>query len=175
MDKAFNQAFERVIGSEGCFTDDPKDRGNWTVGIVGKGELKGTKYGISAMSYPHEDIRNLTLDRAKELYYRDYWQKLNLDEFIPELSYQIFDAAVQHGNATAAKFLQQVVGTIPDGILGKSTVSKAKSMNQRKLVFFYIANRLRFYTKIGTFSVYGKGWVNRMAVNISYAAEMEAV
>ena len=64
----FDQAFERLIGHEGNFTNDKDDRGNWTTGIIGKGQLKGTKYGISAMTYPQLDIKNLTLDQAKQIY-----------------------------------------------------------------------------------------------------------
>ena len=58
----FERAFEKLIDHEKGLSLDPKDRGNWTTGVIGKGELKGTKYGVSAMSYPHLDIRNLTLE-----------------------------------------------------------------------------------------------------------------
>ncbi len=60
----FDSACVRRIGHEGKFTDNPKDDGNWTGGKQGRGELKGTKYGIAAKSYPHLDIKNLTLDEA---------------------------------------------------------------------------------------------------------------
>jgi lysozyme family protein len=46
MKLTFEQAFDRLIGHEGEFTDDPKDRGNWTTGIIGKGICKGTKLGF---------------------------------------------------------------------------------------------------------------------------------
>jgi hypothetical protein len=42
----------------------------WTTGIIGKGICKGTKYFISAMTYPDLDIKNL-LDQAKAIYKRD--------------------------------------------------------------------------------------------------------
>ena len=37
---------------EGTLSLDPTDTGNWTGGAVGRGTLVGTKYGISAASYP---------------------------------------------------------------------------------------------------------------------------
>ena len=43
----FDEAFKRLIGHEGRFTNDRNDRGNWTTGIIGKGQLKVTKYGKS--------------------------------------------------------------------------------------------------------------------------------
>ncbi|WP_236513543.1 glycosyl hydrolase 108 family protein, partial [Escherichia coli] len=59
----FDQAFKVTIGHEGSFTLNKNDAGNWTGGKVGVGQLKGTKYGIAANSYPNLDIKNLTLDQ----------------------------------------------------------------------------------------------------------------
>ena len=67
----FDNAFDRVIGHEGGFTDDPLYRGNWTSGTCNVGKCNGTKYGLSAMTYPILDIRNLTLNQAKDIYKRD--------------------------------------------------------------------------------------------------------
>ena len=58
----FEDAFARLIGNEGEFDDSPKDRGNWTGGAIGVGELRGTKYGISAAAFPTLDIKAITLD-----------------------------------------------------------------------------------------------------------------
>jgi len=51
---SFDRAFEIVIGAEGGYSNDPKDRG---------GE---TKYGISKRAYPYLDIPSLTLDNAMQ-------------------------------------------------------------------------------------------------------------
>ena len=66
----FDVIFDRVLGHEGGFQADPRDRGNWTGGEVGKGELKGTKYGLAAMTYPELDIPALTLAEAEAIYSR---------------------------------------------------------------------------------------------------------
>lgn len=63
----FDRAFANVIDAEKGLSMDPNDPGNWTGGAKGKGELNGTRYGISAMSYPKEDIARLTLGRASTL------------------------------------------------------------------------------------------------------------
>ena len=67
----FDVIFDRVLGHEGGFQADPRDRGNWTGGEVGKGELKGTKYGVAAMTYPELDIESLTKADAKIIFRRD--------------------------------------------------------------------------------------------------------
>jgi lysozyme family protein len=60
----FNKAFEDVLGLEGGYVNNPHDPG---------GE---TKWGISKKRYPKEDIKNLSVERAKALYKRDYWDIL---------------------------------------------------------------------------------------------------
>ena len=60
-DADFKQAFDLLIGHEGGYTNNPNDPGNWTGGKVNSGTLRGTKYGISAASYPTLDIKNLGL------------------------------------------------------------------------------------------------------------------
>ena len=59
--------FPFVIGHEGKWGNDRRDRGNWTSGVIGKGELKGTKYGVAAHAYPELDIKNLTIDDARKI------------------------------------------------------------------------------------------------------------
>lgn len=167
MDNTFETAFNDVILSEGGYTDDPKDRGNWTSGVVGKGVCKGTKYGISAMSYPDLDIKNLTKDTVKGIYYRDYWDEYNLDKFEPVLSLQLFDAIVQHGSSNTIKMLQKALGLTPNGLMGTSLTNTIISSNQRELTLKFIAQRLTFYAQIKTFNVYGRGWVTRMVKNLN--------
>ena len=41
------------------------------------------------MTYPTLDIRILTLNQAKDIYKRDWWDKLGMDKYPPALSYQI--------------------------------------------------------------------------------------
>ena len=55
-----------TLSQEGGYQDNPADPGNWTGGKVGHGVMKGTKYGISAESYPHLDIKNLTVVEAEK-------------------------------------------------------------------------------------------------------------
>ena len=88
----FDRAFEETISLEGGFSRDPDDNGNWTGGRKGLGELKGTKYGISAAQYPSLDIENLTPHGAKEIYRRDYWNPLRLDSIDNEaIQEDVFD------------------------------------------------------------------------------------
>lgn len=134
MKLEFETAFDRVMGNEGNFQAASSDRGNWTSGVVGRGELKGTKFGISAMSYPNLDIKNLTLEQAKGIYYEDWWVKLGMGLFKPALSYQLFDAAINHGMGNASRMLQRAVKVLDDGKLGSLSCAAVDAMPDRKSV-----------------------------------------
>ena len=171
LDKDFNKAFDRVIGHEGGFQKMRKDRGNWTGGIVDEGELKGTKFGLSAMSYPSFDIENISVEHAKLIYYKDWWLPLRMNRFTPAMRYQMFDAAINHGRVSASRMLQLAVGVEHDGVIGPLTIAAKNKIEINDLPMLFIAERIAFFTQIKTFSLYGKGWMNRMALNLKLATE----
>ena len=116
---AFLRAFDRLIQAEGGYVNDPLDRG---------GE---TKFGISKKAYPELDIANLSLEDARAIYKRDYWDKLRLDELQhPEIAEKIFDMAVNMGCAAAVLILQRALnflgaGLTADGVMGPMTLGSA--------------------------------------------------
>jgi lysozyme family protein len=166
----FDTAFDRLIGHEGSFSIDPKDHGNWTGGRPGAGVLLGTKYGIAANTYPDLDIRNLTLEQAKEIYKRDWWQKISADQLDPALVYQVWDFAVNAGMGTAKRALQRALRVAEDGQIGPLTVRAARAMGTADVLLRFNAVRLRYYTSLSTWPTYGKGWTNRVAANLEYGA-----
>ncbi len=82
MRSSFEKAFEIIVGVEGGYSNDPNDPG---------GE---TKYGIAKRYHPDEDIKNLTLERAKEIYLNDYWMPNACDDANFPLDICLFDSAV---------------------------------------------------------------------------------
>ncbi len=162
----FDQAFDLLIDHEKGFQDDYNDRGNWTSGVVGKGELKGTKYGITAMTYPHLDIRNLSLEDAKDIYKRDWWDAMRCDELDPELAFQMFDGAVNSGRGNAVRWLQRALGVVDDGHVGPVTMVALNKEDPKNVILLYNVERLEFLAKISTFNHNGRGWVRRVCKNI---------
>lgn len=109
----FNIAVAKTLIREGGskITDDPTDKGGLT------------KYGISQRAYPKEDIRNLSEDRAKELYKRDYWDKVQGDQIKSQnIAEAIFDTAVNMGAGMAVKLAQWAMGMDADGVMGPKTL-----------------------------------------------------
>lgn len=162
----FDVAFEKLIGHEGGFQKGYYDRGNWTTGKVGVGELKGTKFGISAMTYQELDIANITLDQAKSIYKRDFWEKVAIPEIPESIHFALFDMAVNSGVHFSITVLQKAVGSSPDGVIGPKTIEAIKQYSPQILVNRINAMRLIELTNMSAFSIYGNGWVRRVARNI---------
>lgn len=164
----FDTAFERLIGHEGGYTDNPKDRGNWDSGIIGVGTLKGTKFGIAAHKYPTLDIKNLTLEQAKAIYRRDYWDPMECDQLPFAVAFEVFDVAVNHGVARAVLMLQETAGVEADGDLGPVTLAAVNAMHPDRFQMRFNAARLDFYTQLSTWPAFGRGWARRVAANLRY-------
>lgn len=167
----FDSAFNITVGHEGGFTLNRADPGNWTGGKVGVGVLKGTKYGIAANTYPNEDIKNLTLDRAKKLYKRDFWDKAKCDSLPNGIRFHVFDCSVNSGVSRGIKTLQQALGVVADGIVGPNTINASLNAKQDELLTKFYYHRITFYTSLSTFSTFGKGWMNRVANNLKIGSQ----
>jgi lysozyme family protein len=158
-----DRAFPMVVGVEGGFSADPQDKGNWTSGVIGKGVLLGTKFGISAASYPTLDIPNLTLGEAKAIYQFQFWNKLFCDNLPPSLAILAFDTAVNQGPHVSVMLLQMAARVTIDGILGPITLHALQTGNERDQFAIMTASRAMFYTRDFDFPLYGHGWMNRLA------------
>ena len=162
----FEQAVELVLSHEGGFQNHPEDRGNWTSGQVGVGELRGTKWGISAMAYPHLDIANLTRTRAIEIYRRDFWRRPGCDKLPAQLRYPYFDVAVNSGPGTAARLLQQAAGVTADGVLGPATLAAVATRDPRELTEDFLWLRGEYFAdlarRVPSQRVFLPGWILRL-------------
>lgn len=161
----FDIAFGQVVDAEGGYSNDPHDRGNWTSGQVDVGELKGTKFGISAMSYPSLDIISLTLTDAKKIYHSDYWNPCKCDQLIPPLDILVFDSSVNQGVETAIMMLQNALNVTRDGIIGNKTLAAAtKQMHDAAddVIANFMSYRALAYVHDNDFQIYGHGWLKRL-------------
>lgn len=142
---SFDKAFEVALGHEGGFTDDPRDDGNWTGGKRGVGECRGTKFGISAKTYPHLDIKNLTVDDAKAIYLVEWWNLNCYGEIVDQkIATKVFDLAINMGgpnpqpgrpDASRANTILQFAtwmlrkNIVVDGSVGPKTIAAVNAVN----------------------------------------------
>ncbi len=153
----FDRAIEFVFRWEGGYVNHENDPG---------GE---TNYGISKRAYPDVDIANLTEDAAKEIYKRDYWDKIKGDELPAAIGLATMDYAVNSGVARAARTLQKAVGASADGAIGPNTLRQVRqataSRGQKEVAKEIVMSRAEFLTRLvqrrETNLVFLTGWMKR--------------
>jgi len=156
---SFDRAFAKTLQHEGGYTNNP----------TGQDPGGETKYGISKRSYPDVDIGGLTVEDAKRIYRRDFWDALRLDE-LPELVGEtVFDAAVNSGRRAAVLWLQKAIGVEADGVLGPKTIAATKAADVTVTVMRFNGQRLAFLADLRTWNVFGRGWAKRVAANLMEA------
>ena len=134
----FEEIIEKVLEHEGGYIDDPTDRG---------GE---TKYGISKRAYPDENIKELTVERAKELYKRDYWDRFRVSDLPDRLRHIYVDMCINMGGGRAIKILQEACNSKNaekidvDGGIGPATIKAASNVEPFRLR----AYRVMFYAEL---------------------------
>ena len=153
----FDDAFTRLLGNEGGYTNNPNDPG---------GE---TNWGISKRSYPDVDIKNLTQEGAKAIYLRDFWNPIG--DAHPAIKFQVFDFAVNSGIRTAIRKLQAAIGVADDGHWGPASAAALAAMDVNDVLMRFMAQRLRFWVKCTAWPTMGGGWANRAATDLEYAAQ----
>lgn len=146
----FNSAFDFVLGREGGYVNDPHDPG---------GE---TNFGITKRDYPDLDIKNLSIKKAREIYKRDYWDKVKSEKLPLPLRLSVFDAAVNQGPGTAIKLLQRSLKVKADGKFGPITMNAIRSTKTSNLKANFLAERALRYVETRNFDRYGRGWFRRL-------------
>jgi len=158
---AFRRAVEFTLAAERGYSADPTDKGNWTGGAVGQGELKGTNFGISAASYPSLDIKALTREDAIAIYHRDYWNAVHGDALPFAIALVMFDTTVNGG--APVRWLQlSIPGVTVDGQLGPATIAAAhRAPDPVGVALRILRRRLLFNAGLPSWKLYGAGWTQR--------------
>lgn len=169
---SFAQMIEHIISIEGDISMDPDDPGNWTGGAKGKGQLKGTRYGISAAQFPDEDIVHLTKARAIELYAERYYHAPKIDLLPDDYQLLVLDATIHHGPGVkrgrleddgGIRFLQRALGIQDDGSIGSQTLQAARDANPLLVNSRSLGYRLHYMTYLQTWSKNSRGFARRVA------------
>jgi lysozyme family protein len=167
MNRNWKQAFEQMLASEGFFTDDEHDNGN----KLPDGRKGSTMLGVTQYNWEqhvghqvtHDDMRKLTAADVEPLYKKKYWDVVRADELPSGIDYLVFDMGVNAGPGRSIKLLQTAVGVPADGGLGPITMAAVWAADPAVLIEKFTAEKEAFYRSLDTFSVYGTGWLNRVA------------
>ncbi len=151
-DARFEKWFTWILKWEGVvYENDPDDPGG------------ATKFGIDQRSHPKENIRNLTRERAAEIYWNEYWTKCFAHELPAGVGEVLANIAVNAGHGRASKWLQAIVGVTVDGKIGPMTLAAAKAESPTELSVALLNRTEQHYRSIakGSLAKYLKGWLNR--------------
>jgi lysozyme family protein len=159
----FDRAFEELIGLEGGYVNDPDDLGS------------ETKFGISKRWYPNEDIKNLTLGRAKDIYWHDFWKLLHLPAVInEEIAKEIFEQSVNLGRQQATEHTQRALNMVTagqrleiDGMFGPKTLAVLNGCSYEQ-AWLRVMNGLQFVKYLNIIEgnpsqqKFFRGWLKRI-------------
>ncbi|HCB1581565.1 TPA: peptidoglycan-binding protein [Citrobacter braakii] len=168
---AFRNALAFVLSAERGYVNDPTDRGGETnYGISDKRD--GVADGMTDVNgdgKPDTRIRDLTVEQAGQIYFRDYWYPAYCQFWPDDIALFVFDSAVQHGVKKAVQLLQEAAGFTGksvDGIAGKNTRAAVERADPDWLLNRLLLRRSRYYADIiKSTPSQGKflnGWFNRL-------------
>lgn len=155
-------AIRQVISLEGGYVNNKKDSG---------GE---TKYGISHKAFPDVDIKNLTEQEAKDIYFKHYWRANPFFEMInsPLVAAKLFVAGVNMGQKQANKCIQRALKSfkkvgyiVVDGLVGEKTLKAINSVPANELVPAFNSECACRYRLLACekpkYKHFLEGWINR--------------
>lgn len=153
MKSNYNDCLERLLKDEGGYSNDPGDNGG------------PTKYGITIADYrayikksgTAQDVKNMSLADAKQIYKSKYWDALGGDSLSSGVDYTCFDYGVNSGLGRPRKALQQF-----------------KSLSGTKLINAINDERQHFLNAIGVGhnAKFLKGWTSRVGRVRAHSIEL---
>ena len=165
----FKKCLEIILHHEGGYVNHPKDPGGETnLGVTKRvyEEFGGTK-----------DMKDLTVEDVAPIYKKGYWDKLKGNDLPGGLDLCVFDFGVNAGPGRAAKYLQTMIGTTPDGGIGPMTLQALANYVEEQggvdeAIKDYQKERQKYYESLSTFSTFGKGWTRRVNETTETALKM---
>ena len=115
MKENYNFCLQQVLKYEGGFSNHPNDPGGATMRGVTQDVYDGWR---KAHNQPVQSVKNISNDELQGIYRQLHWDKIRGDDLPSGLDLAVFDFAVNSGVNRASKYLQAIVGTPQDGIIG---------------------------------------------------------
>lgn len=155
-----------IINVEGVkYTNTPGDKGG------------PTKFGITQATYSAylkrpataDDVKNMTMEIAIDVYKKMFWTFFNLDLYPVEFQHLIFDMYVNHSPAGVGKIIQKSLNDmgsklVVDGVVGHKTLNEIPFYKQNVLFNTILNRRSEYYNLIckndPTQLKFLNGWLN---------------
>ena len=168
----FEKAFKILIDLEGGYVDDPNDRGgktkygittytynNWYLDLVGREKDEG---------WPVR-VKDITLEQAKEIYWKQYWIEPEICTLQDELAIHVFVAGVNMGPPKAIACLQKALQVARTNEIDDRTYTAQalKPLGETIVLLNWFLDE--YYRNLAQFPRYGKGWIRRLHTTLREA------
>lgn len=154
----------QIVEREGGYINHPSDRG----GATNFGITQSTLSRYRGHKVSIQDVKELTRQEAIEIYRRNYvvapkFHKIQSSKLL-ELA---VDSGVLHGTQRTTRWLQAIVGTREDGILGAVTLRAINYADPVPIYKQLLAIRIRFIGRLinrdRRQAAFAEGWAARLA------------
>jgi lysozyme family protein len=155
----FPQCLAKVLVHEGGWSDHPADPGGATMRGITLATFRSF-YKNNRLS--KDDLRKITDAQIAEIYRKRYWDAVKGDDLPAGVDYAVFDFGVNSGPSRAVKFLQRIVGTAQDGVIGPQTLTAVNRTGAPEVIRLLCDARLAWLKTLSTFATFGRGWTTRV-------------
>jgi len=153
---SFKECLDLVLKSEGGWVNNPNDPGGET--NLGVTKRVWEEY----VGHPVTTMKNLTPELVAPLYEQKYWRPCYAEVLPRGLNFIVFSMAVNAGPGRSVKLLQQSIGCVSDGVIGRRTRELISASNSATLIAKFSEVRREYYRSLKTFPIFGRGWLSRV-------------
>ena len=97
---SFDNVMQHIFKEEGGYVADDGNTG------------QPANFGINQKANPDIDVKNLTKEKAQQIYKKRYWDKIGADKLSPAMQIAAMDAAVNQGVAWTRKAIEKSNGDL---------------------------------------------------------------
>lgn len=156
MTSRFDTCLQFVLDWEGrTLESDPHDPGGVTF------------CGIDQRDHPGVDVKNLTMEGVRDIYY-ELWTKFKCNVLPPPWDLFVFDSAVNPGPAFPVRAMQECLAVNVDGLIGPRTLAAVASNSMvsgqwNGGIKCFLRKRLGYYAHLPwrLRKHFASGWTNR--------------
>lgn len=158
----YPQSYDFTLGFEGGYVNDPDDPGGCTNKGITIGTLRAWRNDPDVTC---DDVAALTDLEAGLIYAQNYWSPVWGNKLPIGLNTQVWDWGVNSGPTRSVKYLQLMIDSPQDGLMGPNTLSAVleyvKLYGVEAAIREYQSLRQGYYESLDTFWKYGDGWTRR--------------
>lgn len=154
--------YDFTLQWEGGYVNHPDDPG----GCTNKGiTLRTWRDWRDNPTLTCEDLKTISDLEVALIYGSNYWAPVWGNDLPLGLNLCVWDWGVNSGPSRAVKYLQQMIGSAADGIMGPNTMAAVNKyvdlVGLDQTITEYTGLRQNYYEQLSTWPTFGDGWTNR--------------